>query len=131
MGKILIVEDDPSMSSMYKRIFTLEGYEVEVAEDGEQGLQKAAALPEIILLDIMMPKMNGLEVLDRLKSDPTTKAIPVIILTNLGNEKDAETSINKGALEYLIKSEHEPEEIVNVVKGILFKNSNQTPQPAN
>lgn len=123
MAKILIIEDDPSMSKMYKRIFTLENYETEVAEDGEKGLEAAETTkPALILLDIMMPKMNGLEVLDKLKSNPQTAAIPVIILTNLGSEKDAETALSKGALQYIIKSEHEPQDILAFAKKILSPN---------
>ena len=120
MAKILIVEDDPLMSRMYQKIFTFEGYEVHTAGDGEEGVEKARSVkPTIILLDVMMPKMNGLEALDKLKSDPDTKAIPVIMLTNLAGQQDAETAMTKGAIKYIVKSEHEPKETANLVKGIL------------
>ncbi|OGM54300.1 hypothetical protein A3E15_00675, partial [Candidatus Woesebacteria bacterium RIFCSPHIGHO2_12_FULL_42_9] len=107
MAKILIIEDDPLMSRMYQKIFSFEGYEVDVAEDGEDGLAKVRSWgPNLILLDIMMPKMNGMEVLERLKSDPTTKKLPVVILTNLAGQKDAETAMGKGAVKYIVKSEY-------------------------
>jgi CheY-like chemotaxis protein len=120
MAKILIVEDDPLMSRMYHKIFTFEKYEVEMAADGVEGFEKAKSTkPTIMLLDIMMPKMNGLQVLEKLKLDPETKAIPVIMLTNLAGQQDAEAAMAKGAVKYIIKSEHEPKEVANMVKEIL------------
>lgn len=120
MAKILIIEDDPLISRMYQKIFTFESFEVEVANDGEEGLNKARALkPTLILLDIMMPKMNGLEVLEKLKIDIETKAIPVIMLTNLAGQNDAETALSKGAVKYIIKSQYEPDQITSMVKEIL------------
>jgi CheY-like chemotaxis protein len=120
MAKILIVEDDPLMSRMYQKIFTFEGYEVEMASDGQEGLDKAREMkPTLVLLDVMMPKMNGLQVLEKLKADPETKAIPVIMLTNLAGEQDAESALAKGAIKYIIKSEHEPKEVADMVKEIL------------
>jgi CheY-like chemotaxis protein len=120
MAKILIVEDDPLMLRMYQKIFTFEKHEVEVAVDGEECLTKVPVFnPTIILLDVMMPKMNGLQVLERLKSDPATKAIPVVILTNLAGEQDAETALSKGAVKYIIKSEHEPKEVADMVEQII------------
>ncbi len=120
MARILIIEDDPLMSRMYQKIFTFEGYEVELADNGADGLEKVRSQkPNLILLDIMMPKMNGLEVLSKLKSDPATKALPVVILTNLAGEKDAETAMSKGAVKYIVKSEYEPKQVANMVKEVL------------
>ncbi len=120
MAKILIVEDDPLMSRMYQKIFTFEKYEVEMAADGQEGFEKAKTVkPDLIMLDVMMPKMNGLETLDKLKIDPDTKAIPVVMLTNLAGQKDAETALSKGAVKYIIKSEHEPKEVADQVREIL------------
>ena len=108
------------MSRMYQKIFTFEGHEVVLAYNGEEGLEKAVKdRPTIILLDVMMPKMNGLQLLEKLKLDPTTKTIPVVMLTNLAGQQDAETAIAKGAVKYIIKSEYEPKQIVNMVKEIL------------
>jgi len=120
MAKILIVEDDPLISRMYQKIFTFEGHEVVTAGDGEEGLVLARSdHPTLILLDVMMPKLNGLEVLERLKADPELEKIPVVMLTNLSSEKVAETALSKGAVKYIIKSEYEPKEIADMVKEIL------------
>jgi CheY-like chemotaxis protein len=124
---ILIVEDDPLMNRMYQKIFKFEKYDVHTASDGQEGLDKARTLkPTVMLLDIMMPKMNGLEVLDKLKSDPETKNIPVIMLTNLAGEKDAEHALLKGAVKYIIKSEHDPKQVVTMVKEIIAAHSRDT-----
>lgn len=120
MAKILIIEDDSLMVRMYKKIFEFEKYEVETATDGEEGLKKArSSKPTLILLDIMMPKMNGIQVLEKLKANPETKGIPVVILTNLSGQVDAETALKMGAVKYIIKSEHKPEEVTKMIKGIL------------
>jgi len=120
MVKVFIVEDDPLMSRMYQKIFTFEKYEVDMAGDGEEALAKIpASKPTIILLDVMMPKMNGLQVLEKLKADLATKNIPVVMLTNLAGQQDAETALSKGAVKYIVKSEHEPKEIADMVKEII------------
>ncbi|KKQ98298.1 MAG: Diguanylate cyclase (GGDEF) domain-containing protein [Candidatus Woesebacteria bacterium GW2011_GWB1_39_12] len=120
MAKILIIEDDPLMQRMYNKIFTFEKYDVDVAANGSEGLSKVkSGKPTLILLDIMMPKMNGLEVLKSLKASEATKKIPVVMLTNLAGQEDAETALKLGAVRYIVKSEHEPEEVTKIVKGIL------------
>jgi CheY-like chemotaxis protein len=122
MTKILITEDDPLMLRMYQKIFTLEHYEVEIATNGEEALEKvraAAEKPALVLLDIMMPKMNGLEALDKLKANPDTQKIPVVMLTNLAGQQDAEEALLKGAVKYIIKSEYEPKQVVDMVKEVL------------
>ena len=120
MAKILIIEDDPLMRRLYQKIFTFEKYEVESAEDGEEGLEKARKVkPTLILLDVMMPKMNGLQVLEKLKADPDLKKIPVVMLTNLAGQKDAETALAKGAVKYIVKSEYQPKQVSDMVKGVL------------
>ncbi len=133
MIKVLIIEDDPLMSRMYQKIFSFEKFEVEMAGDGEEGLAKVASFnPTIILLDVMMPKMNGLQVLDELKSNPATRGIPVVMLTNLAGQQDAEAAMVKGAVRYIIKSEHEPKEVVDLVNGIIAgytRNEIPTPTP--
>jgi len=131
MARILIVEDDPLMGRMYQKIFTFEGYEVDLATDGAEGLEKARGVtkPTLILLDVMMPKMNGLQVLEQLKADVNTKAIPVIMLTNLAGQQDAENALAKGAVKYIIKSEHEPKQVAEMVKEVLAGYTrNEVPQ---
>lgn len=120
MAKVLIVEDDPTILRMYQMIFVHQGHEVEMAIDGEDGLAKVRSFkPTIVLLDIMMPKMNGLELLDKLKADPATKGIPVVMLTNLGGDQDIESAMSKGAVKYIVKSEHEPHDVVDMVEAVL------------
>lgn len=120
MAKVLVIEDDQLMSRMYQKIFTFEHYEVELAGNGQEGLEKVKTFqPTLILLDVMMPVMNGLETLDKLKADPTTKGIPVIMLTNLAGQQDAETALSKGAVKYIIKSEHDPKQVSDMVKEVL------------
>jgi len=117
---ILITEDDPLMSRMYQKIFSFEGFQVEMAADGQEGLDKARELkPTMILLDVMMPKLNGLQVLEKLKADPETKAIPVVMLTNLAGQQDAESALAKGAIKYIVKSEYEPKQVADMVKELL------------
>jgi len=117
MAKILIVEDDSLMSRLYEKIFSFEKYEVIVASDGQEGLDKARQeKPNLILLDVMMPKMNGLETLDKLKAEPELKNIPVVMLTNLAGDKDAETALQKGAVKYIVKSEQDPKQVTDIVK---------------
>jgi DNA-binding response OmpR family regulator len=131
MVKVLIVEDDPLIGRMYQKMFIFEKFEVELANDGEEGLSKAASIkPAIILLDIMMPKLNGLQVLEILKADIQTKAIPVLVLTNLAGQQDAEDALSKGAVMYIIKSEHEPREITEMVRNILAGDSHKQVPPA-
>jgi len=120
MKTILIVEDDALISRMYQKIFVYEKYRVVLAVDGEEGLYQARTeKPTLILLDVMMPKLNGLEVLEKLKADSETKNIPVVMLTNLAGERDAEEALMKGAVKYIVKSEHDPQQVVKMIKEIL------------
>lgn len=124
MAKILIIEDDPLMSRMYEQIFNFDQYEVKVADDGEQGLLVAKEFkPTVIMLDVMMPKLNGFEVLDRIKLDPDLKAIPVIMLTNLSSEQDAQTAMLKGAVKYIVKNKFDPKQVSKMVKEIIQANT--------
>lgn len=120
MAKILIVEDDSLLIRMYQKIFESQGYQVDLAADGQEGLDKARAnKPTLILLDVMMPKMNGMQVLEQLKKEPDTKNIPIVMLTNLAGESDAEQALAKGAIKYIIKSQYKPQEVEAMVKQIL------------
>ncbi|OGM12191.1 hypothetical protein A2Z22_05175 [Candidatus Woesebacteria bacterium RBG_16_34_12] len=118
--KILIVEDDPLVSRMYQTVFEFEGFEVELARNGEEGIEKLKKeKPVMILLDIMMPKMSGIDVLRELKADIKTKNIPVVVLTNLSGDKDAEKALELGAVKFIIKSKNKPREIVKQIREIL------------
>ena len=120
--KVLLIEDDQLILRMYQKIFSFVKFEVELASDGEEGLEKARTMqpkPTIILLDVMMPKMNGMQVLEKLKQDPALKTIPVVMLSNLAGENDIETALSKGAVKYIIKSEYDPKQITDMVKEIV------------
>lgn len=120
--KVLIVEDDESLREMYKIRLEYEGFEVLVASNGEEGLAKAVSeQPDIILLDIMMPKISGFDVLDILKSTHSTAKIPVIIMTVLEQESNKVKGLMQGAEDYLIKSQTMPAEVVNKVREVLKK----------
>lgn len=130
MAKILIIEDDPLISKLYREAFSFENYLVVVASDGEEGIKLAKnEKPTLILCDIMMPKMNGIQVLEALKADELTKNIPVVMLTNLDREVDATESLTRGAVKYIIKSDYTPKQITDMVKEIITGYSrNEIPQ---
>ncbi|MCK5510998.1 response regulator [Candidatus Parcubacteria bacterium] len=118
--KILLIEDDPFLLSMYSIKFEAEGFVVATADDGEKGLEAAKKTDsDIILLDILMPKMNGFEVLEKLKADEDTKKIPIILLTNLNQKDEIEKGLILGADDYLIKAHFMPSEVVTRIKKIL------------
>lgn len=118
--KILLIEDDTFLLSMYATKFELENFEVIAAEDGEKGVKCALEeKPRVILLDIILPIMDGFEVLKRIKSDPVAKDIPVILLTNLSQKNDIEKGMNLGAVDFLIKAHFTPSEVVEKVKKVL------------
>src|SRR5256886_3417240 len=106
---VLLVEDDPSVLEMYRLKLELDGYRVNTALDGEEGLKKASDLkPDIIFLDIRLPKMDGLEVLRKLRAQDKTREIPVIILSNYDEEDLVARGLRLGAHEYLIKARTTP-----------------------
>lgn len=116
MAKILLVEDDAILVEMYQAKFELEGHDIHVATNGEEALSILNDFtPELILLDILMPKLNGFHVLKEIKKQPNLRQIPIILLTNLG---ESEVDMNRelasalGVNDYLIKSHHTPDEVV-------------------
>ena len=118
--KVLIVDDDAFLSGIYATKLELEGFAVVSARDGDEGLKAASReLPDLILLDVLMPKLDGFEVLKRLKADEATKDIPVIMLTNLGQKEDVEKGLSEGAVDYLIKAHFVPAEAVAKIKKVL------------
>jgi CheY-like chemotaxis protein len=125
MASILIIEDDPEMSAMYHRAFQLAGQEVELAKDGQEGMSKIREMQtelKLIFLDIMMPKMNGIEVLTEIKNNPKTADIPVVALTNVSSgtlQMAREAVDKKWAIRYLVKSDTDPEEVVKLAEEIL------------
>jgi len=120
--KIVLVEDDAFLAGMYVTKLNLEGYDVHLASDGEKGLKLVKEeLPGIILLDVILPKMSGFDVLKDLKADAKTKNIPVILLTNLGQRDDVKKGLDLGAVDYLIKAHFMPSEVVEKIKKLVKK----------
>ncbi len=117
---VLLVEDDEMLHTMYTQKFTKEGYEVISAYNGSEGIKMAEEhMPSIVLLDIIMPKMDGFVALKKMKKNPAIKDIPVILLTNLGQEEDIRKGKELGAADYFIKANHTPQEVVDKVKEVL------------
>lgn len=118
--KILLIEDDPFLSEIYVTKFKEAGFEILLAEDGIFGLQKLKEIrSDIILLDLVMPNMDGFEMLRLIKEDHNLKFIPVVILSNLGEQENVEKGLGLGAAAYIIKAHYTPTEIVAKVKEIL------------
>ncbi|MEK9130076.1 MAG: response regulator [Patescibacteria group bacterium] len=118
--KILIVEDDLFLRRLCEKKLNKEGFEVFLAEDGEEGIQQAKKnIPDLILLDIILPKIDGFDVLKTLKEDKSTNPIPVILLSNLGQKEDIDKGLALGAKDYLIKAHFSPQEIVDKINEIL------------
>lgn len=119
--KILLVEDDQLLIRMYQRKFKSDGYDLHVATNGADGLVAAKDVkPDLVMMDIMMPKMNGLQALEKMKADAELNKIPVILLTNLGgSQDDIERGLQMGAVAYLVKSDTRPDQVVAKVKSVL------------
>lgn len=120
--KVLLVEDEPLLIDLYQERFKEEEFELLIAQDGNEALKRATKGVDLILLDILLPGMNGFEVLRRLKRDLETRDIPVIVLTNLGSEQsdnDKRLAFSLGAIDYLVKSYHTPDEMVEVINNRL------------
>ncbi len=130
---LFLAEDDPLMSRMYERAFKLSGYDIEMAFDGDEAitkLEKMPTPPTVILLDIMMPKQNGFDVLRQIKLNEKLKKVPVIMLTNLAGQEDAEKALSLGAVLYLVKSQYDPKEIINKINEIITASSRAEGVPA-
>lgn len=113
--KVFIIDDDEFILDLYKRVFKLEKHEVESAVDGVEAWTKLGTmsqLPDVMILDIMMPNMNGFDLLKKIKSDSAFSKIPILILSNLYSREDRKKGLDLGAAVYLVKSEHDPKEIV-------------------
>lgn len=117
---ILLVDDDLTLREMYEERMKAEGFSIIQATNGEEALKKAReSKPDVILLDIMMPKVNGFDVLKELKSDPEMKNIPVIVLTALIQDVDRVQGKKLGAVDYIVKSETMPGEVIAKIKNAI------------
>jgi CheY-like chemotaxis protein len=116
MKKILLVEDEEIMIGLLQKKLVKEGYEVSVARDGEEGLRTIKkSKPDLILLDIVMPKMGGLEVMEQMNKDKEIKNVPVIVVSNSGQPVELDRAQKLGAKDWLIKTEFDPQEVIDKV----------------
>ena len=114
---ILIVEDDKFLRELIVQKITNEGFHVSEAIDGEEGIKKIKEeKPDMVLLDLILPGIDGFEVLSRMKEDPALSSVPVIVLSNLGQKEDIDKGMKLGAIDYLIKAHFTPGEIINKIK---------------
>ena len=122
MAKILVAEDDKLISASLRDALKQNGFEAEPAYDGEEAVAKSKEVkPNIMLLDIMMPKLDGISVLWELKANPDTAAIPVVVLTNIGDVETISKIVEAGATDYLLKSDQSVDDIVQKVKDVLSR----------
>jgi len=121
-AKIMVVEDEEILLTALKEELTGGGYEVEGAVDGEDGLAKVKTFkPQLILLDLVMPKMDGMEMLQKLKADAETRDVPVVILTNLSDYERISEALSLGAMDYLVKANYKLEDLLEKVKTVLSR----------
>jgi len=121
MKKVLLIEDDQFIIDIYSTKLKEEGFEVELAINGEKAIEKTKEKPDLILLDIVLPGIDGWEILREIKKDESTKSIPVIVLSNLSQKSEVENSLKMGAVKYLIKSNYTPSQVVKEIKECLRK----------
>lgn len=120
--KILVVEDEEILSEVLKEKFKREGYEVMVAVDGDEIISKTKKfMPDMVLLDLLLPKKDGLTILKELKDDPALKNIPVIIFSGLSDDENIKKGIQLGALDYFVKTQHPLAQIIDKVNAYLKK----------
>jgi DNA-binding response OmpR family regulator len=120
MNYILIVEDEDFLIRTLKDNLVIEGYTIETAKDGEEAIEKIGKKkPDLILLDILMPKKDGFYVLEEIKKNPKWKLIPVIVLSNLGEDAAIKRALEIGADDYFVKSQHPIEEVIERIKEYL------------
>jgi DNA-binding response OmpR family regulator len=121
-AKILVVEDDKFLRELISQKLKREGHDVREAVDGEDGVRKIEEeKPEIVLLDLILPGIDGFEVLAKIKGNPEREDVPVIILSNLGQRDDVERGLKLGAVDFLIKAHFTPGEIIEKIEAILGK----------
>jgi DNA-binding response OmpR family regulator len=132
MQKILIIEDEAALLSMLSNKLMREGYDVASSHDGEEGLARVRSeKPDLVLLDIVMPKMSGIDVLEKMHADKELSKIPVIIISNSGQPVEIERAKALGAIDYLVKTEFDPQEVVEKVRAVLgAPNSGPPTNPA-
>lgn len=122
MAQVLIIEDDKFLTKIYKTKLEKDGIEVEFAPDGEVGLEKMRSVsPKVALLDLVMPKMDGFQVLERVQQDADLKKIPILVLSNLGQDEDIQKAKSLGAKDFIVKSDTSIQSVVDRLKPYLAK----------
>jgi two-component system, chemotaxis family, chemotaxis protein CheY len=120
MKKVLVIEDEEFLRKLIATKLVNSNYEVIEAVDGEDGLKKIKETkPDIVLLDLILPGMDGFTFLEKIKDDPETKEIPVIILSNLGQKEEIERGLKLGAKDFLVKANLTPKDIIEKIKNII------------
>ncbi|HSW97617.1 MAG TPA: response regulator [Candidatus Saccharimonadales bacterium] len=123
MPRILLIEDDEMFAALYKRQFILGGIDVDVAVNGTDGLSSVTKKRyDLVLLDILLPDLDGTEVFRQMKAQDSTKNIPVVFLTNLSQEENIEKAFQLGAKGYLVKASYTPDQVVQEIKNFLEQN---------
>lgn len=117
--KILLIEDDHFINQLYLRVLKQAGFETELASDGAEGVKFADNSFNLILLDVMLPKIDGINVLKKLKENPSTKMVPVVLLTNLGQESVIKAAFEIGAQGYILKMSVTPYEMVEKIQKFI------------
>ncbi|OHA72786.1 MAG: hypothetical protein A3A27_01120 [Candidatus Wildermuthbacteria bacterium RIFCSPLOWO2_01_FULL_47_18] len=121
---ILLIEDDPLLIDIYSTKLKESGFEVTVAEDGEKGLKSLeGTMPDLVLLDIVLPKQNGWEVLSKIRQNDRFKDLKVVLLSNLGQKEEIEKGLSLGADRYLIKAHFTPTQVVQEIQKLLTTNN--------
>ncbi|MDO4773601.1 MAG: response regulator [Candidatus Saccharibacteria bacterium] len=129
MIKIAIIEDDPTISQMYRMKFEADGFDVRLADNGAIGVELAESFrPDIILLDMQMPEMNGAEALAAIRQQEWGKAIPVIVLTNLGEEEAPAELKDLNVASYIVKANMTPRQVVAAVKTLIDSRASGRPE---
>lgn len=130
MSHVLIVEDEEFLIRAIEDNLAAEGYAIDIARNGEEALEKIGKKkPDLVLLDILMPKKDGFSVLEGIKKNPEWKLIPVIVLSNLGEDKSIKRALEMGADDYFVKSQHPIQEVIEKVKDYLEGRKAAKPHP--
>jgi DNA-binding response OmpR family regulator len=130
-GKVIIVEDEAAFRNIFKDLLESDGYNVLTAEDGESGwLLTRTEIPDVVLLDLALPRLHGFEVLKNIRTDVATKDVPVIILTVVGEQENVKKGLKLGATDYLVKGFYSPREILVKINEILNKDQQTSSGPS-
>lgn len=122
MAKILLIDDDPFILDMYVLKLKDSGFTIDSASNGKDGLSKIKTFePDLLLLDIVMPTMDGFDVLQEIKKNPPTRLFKIVLLSNLGQKEDVERGLGLGADDYLVKANFTPGEVVQKIQEVLSK----------